>query len=160
MAKKTEPHMSPKRPYLLRAFYQWIIDNDCTPYIVVDATQEGVTVPEQFIDNQGRIVLNISIDATRDLDLDSVEISFRTRFSGVEYQLLLPVPAVLAIYAAENNHGIIFEEEDFSDFVVGSGEGELHVKEMSEGKKPKRKLFSRKKNRGKKGESPHLEVIK
>lgn len=158
MAKKTtERPMSPKRPYLLRAFYQWIIDNHCTPYIVVDATQEGVSVPEQFIDSQGRIVLNVSPDATRDLEFDSTEVSFRTRFSGTEYSLVLPIATVLAIYAAENNHGIVFEEEDFSSFIGTVDEKILQVKEEA---KPRRKLFSRKKTRSKKNDAPHLEIIK
>lgn len=106
--------MLPNRPYLLRAFYDWIVDSGCTPYIVVNANEQGVEVPEQFIEN-GKIVLNASPPATRDFLIENHAVSFRARFSGVTRSIFAPVQAVLAIYAVENGRGIVFNEEDFND---------------------------------------------
>lgn len=112
--------MLPNRPYLLRAFYQWIVDSHCTPYIVLDAENKLVRVPEQFIEN-GKIVLNVSPQATRDFEVTAHQLGFRARFSGVTRDITAPVASVLAIYAVENGRGIVFDEEDFSS----SGDGEV-----------------------------------
>lgn len=115
-----EIKMLPSRPYLLKAFYNWIIDSQCTPHVVVSATAPGVEVPEQHIDN-GKIVLNVSPMATRDLDINHDNINFRARFSGVERKIFAPIEAVMAVYAVENGRGIVFEEEDFADGVPPIG---------------------------------------
>jgi stringent starvation protein B len=106
--------MTPNRPYLLRAFYEWIVDNNYTPYLVVDATVGGVKVPTQFIQN-GQIVLNVLPSAVGNLQLGNDAVTFNARFGGQPFALYIPVNAVLAIYAKENGAGTVFtleEEED------------------------------------------------
>lgn len=103
--------MSSNQPYLLRAFYDWIVDNNLTPYIVVDATVEGTQVPEEHIKN-GQIVLNISPSACAKLHLGNVDITFEARFGGVARNLMVPCKAVQAIYARENGAGTVFTVED------------------------------------------------
>lgn len=106
--------MTPNRPYLLRAFYEWIVDNEGTPYLVVDATFPKVKVPVQFVQN-GQIVLNINPSAVGNLQLGNDAVTFNARFGGQPFALYIPVQAVLAIYARENGAGTVFtleEEED------------------------------------------------
>ncbi len=102
--------MTPVKYYLIKAFYQWITDNRLTPYIMVDATAEGVAVPEQYIQD-GMIILNISPDATQGLDLGQRLIEFDARFGGIARHITVPVPAVMAIYARENGRGMEFNED-------------------------------------------------
>lgn len=103
--------MNSTRPYLIRAFYDWIIDNDCTPYLVVNAGLPGVQVPNQHVD-KGQIVLNVSVTAVQALMLENSSISFTARFSGVAYDIFIPINAVMAIYAKENGRGMIFSDEE------------------------------------------------
>jgi len=107
--------MTSSRPYLLRAFYDWIVDNNATPYIVVDADLPGVDVPREYIEN-GRIVLNISPSAARDLVLENDRVVFNARFSGVPYDIYIPIRAITAVYAKENGRGMVFKEEEGEDF--------------------------------------------
>ena len=102
--------MNSSRPYLVRALYEWIVDNDMTPYMLVDAFAEGVQVPEVFIE-EGKIVLNISPSATDDLILGNQFIEFSARFSGVETAVMVPILAVQAVYAQENGQGMLFAED-------------------------------------------------
>ncbi|MEO6800475.1 MAG: ClpXP protease specificity-enhancing factor [Rhodanobacter sp.] len=99
--------MSSNRPYLLRAIYDWISDNQLTPYILVDAGAPGVRVPPQVIQN-GQVVLNLATRAVVNLDLGNDLISFQARFSGVSQAIQIPVQAVLALYAQENGQGMMF----------------------------------------------------
>lgn len=102
--------MTSSRPYLLRALHEWIVDNHMTPYIVVDAEGESVEVPRQFVDN-GKIVLNISPFAVRDLSMESNHVMFSARFSGTPMNVFVPVASILAIYAKENGQGMVFTDE-------------------------------------------------
>lgn len=118
--------MSANRPYLLRAFYEWIVDNDCTPYLVVDAVVPGVKVPVQFIQN-GQIVLNVLPSAVANLQLGNDAITFNARFGGQPFSLYIPTAAVLAIYAKENGAGTVFtleEEEDEAEIFSESLESD------------------------------------
>lgn len=99
------------RPYLLRGFFEWVVDNDLTPYIIIDATQEGIQVPPDAV-VEGKVVLNISPTATRGLELGNQFVEFGARFNGVHRDIQVPVGAVLAIYAKENGKGITFSEMD------------------------------------------------
>lgn len=99
--------MKTRRPYLIRALYEWIIDNGLTPYIVADASCEGVEVPQQFVVD-GEIVLNINPTAVRNLQLGQEYIMFDARFSGKARSIVVPVHAVYAIYAQENGEGMVF----------------------------------------------------
>ncbi len=103
--------MNSNRPYLLRALYDWICDNHLTPYLLVDATGDDLSIPFDFV-KENKIVLNISPSAVRDLDLSNDFINFKARFSGQSMNVYFPVTAVLAIYANENGRGMIFQEED------------------------------------------------
>ncbi|HEX5305450.1 MAG TPA: ClpXP protease specificity-enhancing factor [Dyella sp.] len=116
--------MTSNRPYLMRAIYDWITDNNLTPYILVDATREGVRVPPQVIKN-GQVVLNLAMRAVANLDLGNEWISFQARFSGASQSILIPVHAVLALYAQENGQGMMFpaEEGDGGDTPPPPSEG-------------------------------------
>lgn len=103
--------MTPLKPYLIRSLYEWIVDNDLTPYLLVNAEDEGAIVPPQFIED-GKIVLNIRPQAVEGLLLGNELIEFNARFSGKSMHLIVPVAAVLAIYAKENGRGMIFDREE------------------------------------------------
>lgn len=103
--------MIPTRPYLIRAFYEWIVDSDCTPHIVVNAELPNVEVPRAFVES-GQIVLNIAMPAVQNLALNNDSISFQARFGGVAHDIYVPVAAVVAIYARENGRGMVFSEEE------------------------------------------------
>lgn len=103
--------MTSSKPYLLRALYEWILDNDFTPHVIADADAAGVDVPPQAI-QEGRVVLNISPSATGNLLMENDAVSFKARFSGVSRDIWLPMPAILAIYARENGQGMMFADGD------------------------------------------------
>jgi len=103
--------MNSSRPYLIRAIHEWIVDNSCTPYVLVNAFAEGVDVPQQHVEN-GKIILNLSPRAVRALQITNDSIEFETRFGGVATLVRIPSSAVLAIYARENGQGMIFDKED------------------------------------------------
>ncbi len=117
--------MTSNRPHMIRALYDWIVENECTPYIAVDAYCEGVEVPQQYV-NDGQIVLNLAPRAITALHLGNDEISFNTRFGGMPTDIRLPVTAVLGIYARENGQGMMFPPEKPVDPppVSPSGNGE------------------------------------
>ncbi|TWC32078.1 stringent starvation protein B [Pseudomonas sp. SJZ079] len=102
--------MNSSRPYLVRALYEWIVDNDCTPHLLVNAEFAGVQVPPGFA-SDGQIVLNVSPGAVRHLHMDNEAVSFEGRFGGVAHSLYVPAAAVLAIYARENGQGMVFDLE-------------------------------------------------
>ena len=110
--------MYPQKPYLVRAFYEWIVDSRYTPYLLVDANYEGVVVPKEYIED-GEIVLNVSPLAVKNFKVGKNEVDFEARFAGNPMRVVLPVKAVLAIYANENGRGMVFsamEEEDDDTF--------------------------------------------
>jgi len=104
--------MGPNRPYLLRAFYQWLLDNECTPHLVVNAELPGVQVPFEHV-KDGQIVLNIAPHAIGDIEMSNERVMFSARFSGKPFQLIIPMAAIMAIYARENGAGTLFEDEPF-----------------------------------------------
>ena len=99
------PSMTSHRPYLLRALYEWIADNGLTPHLLVDATRPGVRVPTHAV-KDGRIVLNIADRAVGHLQMDNDDVRFSARFGGVSHAVIVPIDAVLAIYARENGQGM------------------------------------------------------
>ncbi|OOZ42951.1 ClpXP protease specificity-enhancing factor [Solemya elarraichensis gill symbiont] len=100
--------MTPSKPYLIRAFFDWILDNDLTPHLLIDADFPDTLVPEQHVQN-GQIILNISPGAVQNLQLDNELISFSARFSGTPFAISFSPDAVLGIYANENGQGMLFE---------------------------------------------------
>lgn len=102
--------LTARRPYLLRAFYDWLLDNQLTPHLVVDINLPGVMVPLEYA-RDGQIVLNIAPRAVGNLELGNDEVTFNARFGGVPRQVTVPLAAVMAIYARENGAGTMFEPE-------------------------------------------------
>lgn len=105
--------MTSQKPYLIRAIYQWLLDNQNTPYLLVNTTFDGVQVPHEYI-NDDKIILNIEPDAVNNFHSDNEWVSFSARFSGKPMELFIPIVAVLAIYGKENNEGMFFTEEEVS----------------------------------------------
>jgi stringent starvation protein B len=102
----TDSHRS-KRPYLIRAMHEWMGDNGHTPHIVIDTTIDGVTVPTEHV-KDGKIILNISNSAAHNLKLSNMGASFRARFSGVPFDVWVPIASIMGIYAKETGQGMIF----------------------------------------------------
>ena len=136
--------MTSTRPYLLRAIYEWIVDNGLTPHLLVHAEHDQVMVPRQFVDN-GVIVLNVSPSAVRDLHLGNEAVEFNARFAGQPQHVYAPIGAVQAIYARENGQGIVLGEAE-NTAASGSADdaAQTPVSEPQDG--PKR--------------PPHLTVVK
>ncbi|MDD2799981.1 MAG: ClpXP protease specificity-enhancing factor [Methylococcales bacterium] len=103
--------MTSLKPYLIRSIYEWIVDNDLTPHLLVDAENTDAILPQEFIED-GKIVLNIKPQAIQGLSLGNDFIEFNARFSGKPLHIVTPVTAVLAIYARENGKGMVFDRED------------------------------------------------
>ena len=103
--------MTSSRPYIMRALYEWILDNDCTPYVLVNAMADDVNVPQQYV-KDGQIVLNISATAVVDLLIGNDAMSFNGRFGGISTDVYVSMNAVIGIYARENGQGMVFEHED------------------------------------------------
>jgi len=149
MSKHDSVAMSSNRPYLLRAIYDWITDNQLTPYVLVDAGMAGVRVPSQVIQN-GQVVLNLATRAVANLDLGNDRITFQARFSGVSQAIQIPVQAVLALYAQENGQGMMFPAE-------GEGGGDTPPSEPHpDGPAPAADEGGDKPKRA----APHLRVVK
>jgi len=99
------------KPYLIRAIYEWIVDNEYTPYVTVDTNIPTVTVPKKYIENNS-ITLNISTISTHELLINNEAITCKTRFCGIVHNIYIPISAVIAIYAAENSQGMVFPKEE------------------------------------------------
>ncbi len=102
--------MTSNRPYLIRAVYDWLVDNGLTPHLLVDAEGRNVVAPMAFAEN-GKIVLNVAPRAVRDIYLGNDMISFSARFNGVPTEIFVPPASVLGIYARENDVGMLFTPE-------------------------------------------------
>ncbi|MCC6202892.1 MAG: ClpXP protease specificity-enhancing factor [Gammaproteobacteria bacterium] len=103
--------MTAAKPYLLRAMHEWISDNGLTPYILVRTTHEGVDVPQAHV-SDGRIVLNVSLHAVRGFEISNDSVHFNARFSGQARDVFVPMAAIEAIYARENQQGMVFNADD------------------------------------------------
>lgn len=146
--------MTPRRPYLVRAVYEWILDNQLTPHLVVDADYPGCQVPWQFVQD-GQIILNISPTAVTNFVIDNHSIQFNARFSGNPHRVIVPMGAVMALYARENGAGSMFDAEPHYENpqpVVYSEETEQApvAEETTDTKKPKKSTSG----------SSHLRVVK
>lgn len=100
-----------KRPYLLRAMHEWVVDCGHTPHVIVDAERRGVEVPQACV-KDGKVVLNLSASATQGLTLGNEWVEFSARFAGVIHHVRLPIEAILGVYARETGEGMVFAEED------------------------------------------------
>ncbi len=111
-----------RRPYLVRAMNEWMCDNGQTPHIVVDARCKGVSVPLSHVNND-RIILNIGHSATHGLLLDNDAVSFHARFDGVEHRIVVPVAAIMGIYARESGQGMVFVPDEIAPPPDGTTDG-------------------------------------
>jgi len=116
--------MTSSRPYMLRAIYQWIVDNDHVPHLMVNALHPEVVVPHDFA-KDGQIVLNIAPSAVRYLELENPHVSFEARFGGVPMQIYVPMAAVMGIVDRDSGQGLMFpdegEEADYGEALSGRG---------------------------------------
>ncbi|MGR3808365.1 stringent starvation protein B [Pasteurella testudinis DSM 23072] len=149
-----------KRPYLLRAYYDWLLDNDLTPYLVVDAFYPNTTVPDDFV-KEGQIVLNISPNACGNLQLGNDRILFNARFKGIPRDIVVPMGAVVAIYARENGDGVMFEPEAVYEREIERSLGDL-VEQPSSFSEivDKPKTISKSEKSKTKRSAAHLKIIK
>ncbi|BCG62788.1 MAG: stringent starvation protein B [Methyloprofundus sp.] len=106
--------MTPLKPYLIRSIYDWIIDNNLTPHLLVDATHPHAALPEEYIEDD-KIVLNVHPEAINELSLGNTTVEFNARFNGQPMHIIAPVPAIMAIYARENGKGMVFDQEEGDD---------------------------------------------
>lgn len=116
--------LTKQRPYLLRAMHEWMTDNGLTPHIVVDATKPGLSAPSEHIED-GKLVLNLSYAATRNLTIDNDATRLEARFGGIAQRLTIPVDAIMGIYARETGQGMVFADGDTDggdDSVRGTAE--------------------------------------
>lgn len=141
--------MRSNKPYLVRALFDWIVDNEVTPYILVDAFAADVEVPTEFV-KDGQIVLNIAPEAVRDFFIDSNSIAFSARFSGIPTSVFVPMHAIAGIYAKENGQGMMFEPE-----AVEEAKPTLSTIESILSAQPPAKLSS-----GKVSSKPTLRLVK
>jgi stringent starvation protein B len=107
-----EPALNSTKPYLVRAIYEWILDNGLTPHLLVDAQYPGVQVPAESVQD-GQIVLNVAPGAVRNLTMGNDWISFEARFGGVPRELMVPSEAVLGIFSRENRQGMVFPPPEY-----------------------------------------------
>ncbi len=103
--------MTPSRPYFIRAVYEWILDNELTPYLLVNSGYPDVMVPMEFVQD-GKILLNLAPSAIRELHMGNDEIEFSARFGGKARNLYVPIGSVMAVYAKENGKGMFFDENE------------------------------------------------
>lgn len=118
--------ITPSRGYLVRALFDWIVDNDLTPHLVVAAEVPGADVPTAYV-KDGQITLNISPSAVRDLYMDVDGVSFNARFGGVPTQVFAPTASILAIFARENGQGMGFGMEPGADLLQAQIEAALEA---------------------------------
>lgn len=130
---------TPTRPYLARAIYEWICDNQLTPYLLVDATQPYTEVPQQFV-KDGQIVLNLAPHAVHQLQMSNESISFSARFGGVSKDIYIPISAVLGIYARENGQGLFFEPSEYADVHIEANTSETETQQEAKPSKKKPSL--------------------
>ena len=99
-----------KKPYFIRAMFEWISDNGYTPHLLIDASFDNISIPRKFMEKE-RITLNISSSATKNLTIDSDIISFDARFDGKSMSVQFPPEAVINIYARKTIEGMAFQSE-------------------------------------------------
>ncbi len=134
-----EISLTPTRPYMVRAIYQWLEDNELTPYLMVDATHESTKVPMEYVED-GRIVLSIASQATGKMEMDNDFINFHARFGGVSQEIWVPLPAVMGIFAKENSQiGMFFDPQEYANYTPSTAESPRpSTKQSNRRNRPKR----------------------
>ncbi|WP_444997541.1 ClpXP protease specificity-enhancing factor [Aliikangiella sp. IMCC44359] len=138
---------SSNKPYLFRAIFDWLLDNEAVPYVLVDTTKQFVDVPQEHI-KDGQIVLNVAPSAVQNWHADNEAISFSARFGGVARQIYVPMNALMAVYDQENGLGMAFPAQEHEEDTINSQtEAQADILEEEE------KVTSVKKN-------GHLKIVK
>lgn len=135
-----ELNLTPTRPYLARAIYEWICDNNLTPYLLVDATAANTSVPTEHVQD-GQIVLNIVPHAVHALHMSNDAISFSARFGGVSRDIYVPFAALLGIYARENGQGLFFDPSEYADIQTEQDQVESQTEQEQAKKKPSLRIL-------------------
>lgn len=145
--------MTSNKPYLIRAIYEWICDNDCTPYLYVNTACEELILPESLAE-ESPLLLNISPAASVNLIIDNDTITFTARFSGQVFDIYLPLYSIVAIAAKETGQGLSFPDElpEKSQPKIDNKESTAKIKLES----PKKPKTSNKSNTGQNG----LKIVK
>lgn len=131
----SERALTSSRPHLIRAIYDWLLENDLTPYALVDARWPGVEVPPRVV-KDGQVVLNLAPRAVAHLQLGRERITFLARFNGVSTAVSVPVAAVLALYARENGQGMMFPAEAPTPTAEADGAASTEGSGVAEGPAP------------------------
>lgn len=150
---------SSNKPYLIRALYDWILDNQGTPHLIVNAEWPGVQVPREHVKN-GEIVLNISPTAVQALSLENDEVSFNARFSGVARVVRVPTGAILAIIARENAQGMAFPVEEYDEHAESQSSRHDEVEQPMEVVDNKLSNSHQPATEKKANKSNHLKIVK
>ena len=135
-----ELNLTPTRPYLARAIYEWICDNHLTPYLLVDATAANTSVPTEHVQD-GQIVLNIVPHAVHALHMSNDAISFSARFGGVSRDIYVPFAALLGIYARENGQGLFFDPSEYADIQTEQDQVESQAEQEQAKKNPSLRIL-------------------
>lgn len=152
--------MTPRRPYLVRAMYEWLLDNQLTPHLAVDADYPGCQVPWQFVQD-GQIILNISPSAVTNFTADNDAVQFNARFSGNPHRVIVPMGAILALYARENGAGSMFEPEPYYENPTAISPVSEPVTESTKGETAEKDSDTKKQeSQKKKSSGSHLRVVK
>ncbi|MBT5700886.1 MAG: ClpXP protease specificity-enhancing factor [Gammaproteobacteria bacterium] len=149
--------MNSSVPYLIRAINEWILDNNCTPYMVVDATMDGVSVPLAHV-KDGQIVLNIGPQAIRDLSISDEYVMFSGRFAGIAHEIYAPIGAVMGVITKENGEGMWFPRDE-EESPEPSPDGPTLTNSPDEGASLERLPVGTLGKKSKKG-PPSLKVVK
>ncbi|MFZ9034698.1 MAG: ClpXP protease specificity-enhancing factor SspB [Francisellaceae bacterium] len=118
--------MAMLRGYLIDAAYEWMIDHGFTPYMLVDTEYDGVVVPEEYIDDDGKILLNMSSDAITDYSCNDDSIEFNATFDSIPMTVSIPFESVLELYAGETAQGLYAREFGYG-ITVNEGESDDDV---------------------------------
>lgn len=137
---EVELNLTPTRPYLARAIYEWICDNHLTPYLLVDATVANTMVPTEHVQD-GQIVLNIVPHAVHALHMSNDAITFSARFGGVSRDIYVPFAALLGIYARENGQGLFFDPSEYPDIQTQQDQVESQAEQEHPKKKPSLRIL-------------------
>jgi len=109
--------MTSSKPYLIRAIYEWIVDNNLTPYITIDTTTPHTDIPKEYAQDD-QLTLDISMDAANNLLIGNEAIEFKARFNGVGHKMYIPMEAIMIIFAHENDRGMAFAPEEFDESFI------------------------------------------
>ncbi|QIV94920.1 transcriptional regulator MglB [Allofrancisella frigidaquae] len=113
--------MAMLRAYIIKATYNWLVDHGFTPYVLVDTEYDGVIVPTNYVDEDNKILLDLSLQAIQNLHIDDQKISFDATFDGQSMSVVIPIESVLEVFSRETEQGIYAREFGYG---INVNEGE------------------------------------